>query len=172
VVNATAAAAVGYACGLSLGAIRDGLEAALPQAGRLLPQRGRDAATVVDDCYNANPGSVMAAIDWLATCSGRRTLILGAMRELGEDSAALHAQVGGYARECGIEALWGVGAEVAPTVTAFGPGGRHFADRAAVLSALEGAFGAEDVVLVKGSRGAAMESVLTALLATPAGGED
>jgi UDP-N-acetylmuramoyl-tripeptide--D-alanyl-D-alanine ligase len=119
---------------------------------------------VVDDCYNANPGSVRAAIDILAGCDGRRTLVLGAMRELGPESGALHRDVGDYARSAGIDQLWGVGEELLPTVEAFGAGGRHFADRAAAIAALPGAFGPDDTVLVKGSRGSAMEHVLAALL--------
>jgi UDP-N-acetylmuramoyl-tripeptide--D-alanyl-D-alanine ligase len=120
---------------------------------------------VVDDCYNANPGSVRAAIDLLAACSGRRTLLLGAMRELGEGSAALHREIGEYARSAGLEQLWGVGMELGDTVAAFGSGGRHFTDRDAAIAALQGEFGRGDIVLVKGSRGAAMEQVLETLLA-------
>lgn len=164
VANALAAVAVGLACGLSLTEIRDGLESLQPVDGRLRALRALSGATVVDDCYNANPGSVRAAIDLLAACSGRRTLILGAMRELGDNSVALHKEIGEYTKTAGIDQLWGVGPELAVTVDAFGVHGRHFEDRAAVLSALEGAFGAEDTVLIKGSRSAGMEQVLHALV--------
>jgi UDP-N-acetylmuramoyl-tripeptide--D-alanyl-D-alanine ligase len=120
--------------------------------------------TVIDDCYNANPGSVRAAIDMLAACPGRRTLVLGGMRELGADSSALHREVGEYARAAGIDQLWGVGPELEVCVNAFGANGRYFEDRAAAVSALQGQFGAGDTVLVKGSRSAGMEQVLQALL--------
>jgi UDP-N-acetylmuramoyl-tripeptide--D-alanyl-D-alanine ligase len=93
------------------------------------------------------------------------------MRELGPESGALHRDVGDYARSAGIDQLWGVGEELLPTVEAFGAGGRHFADRAAAIAALPGAFGPDDTVLVKGSRGSAMEHVLAALLGGAQGEE-
>jgi UDP-N-acetylmuramoyl-tripeptide--D-alanyl-D-alanine ligase len=164
VANALAAVAAGLACNLSLIDIRDGLEALQPVDGRLRSIRTAQDVVVVDDCYNANPGSVRAAIDMLASCPGRRTLVLGAMLELGANSGALHREVGEYARTSGIDQLWGVGQELEVCVKAFGANGRFFKDRAAVLSNLEGQFVAGDTVLVKGSRGAGMEQVLKALL--------
>ena len=165
VANALAAIAVGLVCDLSLAQIRDGLESVKPVAGRLLPSKSGAGVTVIDDCYNANPGSVRAAIDVLACCVGRRTLILGAMKELGDSSEILHREAGDYARAAGIEQLWGVGPELRATIKAFGAGGRMFAERAAVLAGLEGEFTSADTVLVKGSRSAGMEQVLQALLA-------
>ncbi len=163
IANALAAIAVGLACELTLEEIAQGLSRVQPVAGRLESRRGQGGCRVVDDCYNANPGSVSAAIDLLAGCSGRRTLVLGAMRELGSGSARLHRQMGEYARQAGIDQLWGVGEELLPAVEAFGVGGRYFADRAAVLAELENQFDESDTVLVKGSRSAGMEQVLGAL---------
>lgn len=164
VANALAAIAAGLACGLSLTEIRNGLESLVPVEGRLHTLQGRAGATVIDDCYNANPGSVRAAIDLLANCAGRRTLVLGEMLELGDDSDRMHRDIGQYAREAGLDGLWGVGPELAVSVDAFGEGGRHFADLDAAVAALPGAFGADDTVLVKGSRGARMETVLRAMV--------
>jgi len=165
VANALAAVAVGLACGVALTSIRDGLESLQPVAGRLRSASVPGGATVIDDCYNANPGSVRAAIDMLAGCPGRRTLVLGAMRELGERSATLHREMGEYARAAGIDRLWGAGPELADCVAAFGAGGRHFDDRAALVAALPGEFGPQDTVLIKGSRSAGMELVLHAMQA-------
>ncbi len=83
VANALAAIAVGLACELSLAQICRGLESVQPVAGRLRPVSTALGVTLIDDCYNANPGSVRAAIDLLAGCGGRRTIVLGAMKELG-----------------------------------------------------------------------------------------
>ena len=163
VANALAAIAVGLACELSLAQICRGLESVRPVAGRLRAVDSASGATLIDDCYNANPGSVRAAIDILASCGGRRTLMLGAMKELGERSAELHRQIGEYARQAGIDQLWGVGEELLDTVKGFGAGGRHFADRELLVAALDGQFGVGDSVLVKGSRSAGMEQVLQAL---------
>ena len=107
VANALAAIAVGLACQLPLAQICAALAAVRPVPGRLLSCASPTGATVIDDCYNANPGSVRAAIDLLASCTGRRTLMLGAMKELGSDSDALHAEVGEYAalrvsNSCGV----------------------------------------------------------------------
>jgi len=172
VANALAAVAVGVVCGLSLDQIRQGLEQVQPFAGRLQVLAGAGGATVIDDCYNANPGSVEQAIDLLAECGGRRTLLLGCMRELGDTSAQLHAAVGDYARQAGIDQLWGVGPELLATTRAFGDAGRYFADQSALAKSVEGAFSEQDTVLVKGSRGAAMERVLDVLLGCKARAED
>jgi UDP-N-acetylmuramoyl-tripeptide--D-alanyl-D-alanine ligase len=165
VANALAAVAVGLACDVPLTDIRDGLEALEPVSGRLRVTGSASGADVIDDCYNANPGSVRAAIDMLAGCPGRRTLVLGAMRELGERSEILHREIGEYAAAAGIDRLWGVGPELGVCVAAFGPEGRHFDDRATLLGAMAGQFGEGDTVLIKGSRSAGMEEVLHALQA-------
>jgi UDP-N-acetylmuramoyl-tripeptide--D-alanyl-D-alanine ligase len=172
VANALAAIAVGLACQLGLAQICRALESVQPVPGRLRPVQAPGGATLIDDCYNANPGSVRAAIDMLAGCGGRRALVLGAMKELGPDSAELHRQVGEYAREAGIDVFWGVGEELLDAVAGFGESARHFTDRAAAAAAAGGAFGPGDTVLVKGSRSAGMEQVLAALAGEQAGGGD
>ncbi|NND69681.1 MAG: UDP-N-acetylmuramoyl-tripeptide--D-alanyl-D-alanine ligase [Halioglobus sp.] len=171
VANALAATAVGLACGLSLIAIRDGLESLRPVEGRLRVLAGVAGAALIDDCYNANPGSVRAAIDTLVDCSGRRTLVLGAMRELGPDADKLHAEIGEYARAAGLDALVGVGAEVAAATDAFGAGARQFATREQAAAALAQELTADDILLIKGSRSSGMELVLHALSAQREAGE-
>jgi len=164
VMNALAAIAVAVACGLSIVEIQQGLASVAAVAGRLSVVKADGGANVVDDCYNANPGSVKAAIDILAQCEGRRTLVLGAMKELGPDSEELHIEVARYARAAGIEQLWGVGEELRAAVQVFASGGRFFPDRQAASAAATGAFTEGDTVLLKGSRSAGMELVLTALV--------
>ncbi|MDH5172889.1 MAG: UDP-N-acetylmuramoyl-tripeptide--D-alanyl-D-alanine ligase [Gammaproteobacteria bacterium] len=171
VANALAAIAVGLACGLELEEIGAGLETVRPTPGRSAATLSPGGATVIDDCYNANPGSVRAAIDLLAGCEGRRTLVLGAMRELGPDSELMHRQIGGYARGAGIDRFWGVGPELQVAVDEFGSGGRWFADCETAVGAIGGEFGAGDTVLVKGSRSTRMERVLQAILAAVPAGE-
>ena len=163
VANALAAIAVGIACGLSVSEIQRGLSMAAPVAGRLATVPCANGAVLIDDCYNAQPGSVKAAIDLLAEAGGRRTLVLGAMKELGPDSEALHVEVALYAKASGIEQLWGVGVELQRAVQAFGEGGMYFLDRQEVNDSLAGAFSVQDTVLVKGSRSAGMEIVLAAI---------
>lgn len=169
VANALAAIAVGLACGLEPAAISAGLASVAPAPGRLSSHHAPAGAVVVDDCYNANPSSVKAAIDLLAESEGRRTLVLGAMRELGDDSTQMHREIGEYAAMAGLDALWGVGEELREAVAAFGDAGRWFADCESASSAVAQAFATGDTVLIKGSRGARMERVLHALV--PAVGE-
>lgn len=163
VSNALAAVAAGVACELSMDEIRHGLDLVIPVAGRLSVERISSGADVIDDCYNANPGSVRAAIDVLATCEGTRTLVLGAMLELGSESDSMHAKIGGYAKDAGVEQLWGIGQEVEIAVAAFGEGGQYFPTRDDAIDSLPGAFGENHTVLVKGSRSAAMDLLLNVL---------
>ena len=96
VTNAQAAAAIGLEFGLSLNEIAAGIAAVKPVQGRgYIEKIGK--FTIIDDCYNANPESVKAAIDLLKTAKGRKCAILGDMFELGDNSDLLHAQVGEYA---------------------------------------------------------------------------
>ena len=157
------------ACELSLAEIVAGLESVDPVAGRLSTKTAPSGALVIDDCYNANPGSARAAIDTLAASEGRGILIMGVMRELGEDSARLHRELGGYARDAGLSGFWGVGEELREAVAAFGDEGRWFADCEQAIEAAVTAFTEGDTVLIKGSRGARMERVLQALMSGKAG---
>ena len=117
--------------------------------------------TLVDDSYNANPDSVRAAIDVLATLPAPRWLVLGDMGEVGDQGPAFHREVGAFAAERGIDALWAAGPESASTITDF-RGGRRFADAETLIAAL-GDAPAFASVLVKGSRFMAMERVVAAL---------
>ncbi|MEP0203446.1 MAG: UDP-N-acetylmuramoyl-tripeptide--D-alanyl-D-alanine ligase [Halioglobus sp.] len=164
VMNALAAIAAGLACQLSPTEIASGLRSVVAVEGRLARHQSAAGAILVDDCYNANPGSVRAAIDLLAACPERRTLVLGAMRELGPESEEMHRAIGEYARERGLQSLCGVGPELQVAVEAFGEGAHWYSDRAQAIEALASQFGPGDIVLIKGSRSAGMESVLQALI--------
>lgn len=158
--NALAAASLAVACGVSLDLIAEGLGSARAEPGRLRVETLAHNTSLIDDSYNANPGSVRAAIRLLAGTPGRRLLVLGEMRELGEGSARFHREMGELAAAQGIDAFIGVGEALAPAVEAFGRGARLFADRDALQPLLSSLLDAADVILVKGSRGAAMEAVL------------
>jgi len=158
--NALAATACALAAGAPLAAVQQGLAAFQPVAGRSQVhslQRAGRRMTLVDDSYNANPDSVLAAIDVLAVLPGPRWLLLGDMGEVGAQGPQFHAEVGARARERGIDQVWAVGA-LCVHVGAH----RHFADMAALLAALQEAPAAASV-LVKGSRFMKMEQVVHAL---------
>jgi UDP-N-acetylmuramoyl-tripeptide--D-alanyl-D-alanine ligase len=121
---------------------------------------------IIDDCYNANPMSMRAALDDLATfASGRRVAVLGDMLELGSQAARFHAEIGRYAGECGVDVLVTVGPLAALMGADFG-GEQHAADDAAAATTLVRALVAPgDTVLVKGSRGVGLEVVAQGLRA-------
>src|SRR5690606_1500643 len=135
---------------------------------RLVSHRLDGGATLVDDSYNANPGSLNAAIDLLAQgCTREREgwLVLGDMRELGEDARALHAEAGRRAKAAGIARLYTLGELSAAAAEAFGDGARHFESHAALAEALIAASAASTVtILVKGSRGSAMDRIVKLML--------
>ena len=164
VANAVAAAALAIGCGRPLADIVAGLQGAMPVGGRLVRHALRGGATLLDDSYNANPGSLAAAIALLAALPGPRWLVLGDMRELGADGAALHAAAGQAARTAGIDRLYALGELAAGAATAFGDGGRTFATHAALADALRADLAPGAQVLVKGSRGSAMDRIVDALL--------
>ncbi|WP_447936418.1 UDP-N-acetylmuramoyl-tripeptide--D-alanyl-D-alanine ligase [Thermomonas fusca] len=169
--NALAAAAMATAVGAGPAQIRAGLEAVEGVAGRLAAHRLRRGATLVDDSYNANPGSLAAAIDTLADGGGEAWLVLGDMRELGADEVALHAEAGARARAAGIARLFALGELSAHAARTFGEGGSVHASHAALADALWAQLGAGTTVLVKGSRGSAMDKIVTALLQRDAGSD-
>lgn len=151
VMNALAAAAAAYAQQLPIMTIKAGLEAASAVSGRLASLKGYRGATIIDDSYNANPLSVSAAIDVLATCGSRSILVLGDMRELGEGGDQLHRKMGEQALQSGIHELFCYGSLTRHTVEAFGKNAYHFDDQEKLLRALKNNLDENTVVLVKGS---------------------
>ena len=156
--NALAAAACAVAAGAPVSAIVRGLQAFNPVAGRMQLHTLSDGHQLIDDSYNANPDSVRAAIDVLADLPGRRTLVLGTMGEIGENSPEMHAEVGAYARERGIDMLFTFGEEAAHAARAFGGAARSFNDMSQLIKAL--ADQPPGHILVKGSRSTRMERVI------------
>ncbi|WP_421881121.1 UDP-N-acetylmuramoyl-tripeptide--D-alanyl-D-alanine ligase [Methylibium sp.] len=171
VKNALAATACALAAGCPLEAVARGLEAFEPVKGRSQVkalQRGGRAVTLIDDSYNANPDSVRAAIDVLATLPSPRWLVLGDMGEVGDQGPAFHAEVGRYAAERGIDVLWTAGSASAAAAAAYGPTAQAHASVAELIAALgPGTRDAPEVasIVVKGSRFMRMEQVIAALQA-------
>lgn len=170
VANALAASAVALALDVPLATIVQGLQQVARVAGRLHLEAMDGGWSLIDDSYNANPGSTGVAIDTLALATGERWLVLGDMAELGADAQALHAGIGERARRQGIEKLFAVGPLSAAAAAAFGDGAEHFADRNALTDALQTRLHAGVICLVKGSRSAGMEQVVAALRTPVHGG--
>jgi UDP-N-acetylmuramoyl-tripeptide--D-alanyl-D-alanine ligase len=161
--NACAAAAIAVAAGVDIADIRIALESVQPVEGRLRRLEGIDGATVYDDSYNANPLSVAAAAEFLASLPGNNILVLGDMGELGDDAARLHAETGAKVREAGILRLLATGPLSRNTVEGFGDGASWHADIDALTAQVKAELGADSNVLVKGSRFMQMEHVVEAL---------
>lgn len=162
VANALAAAAAAHALGMPLVGIQSGLESLQPVKGRAVAQLAPNGVRVIDDSYNANPASMCAAIDILAGFSGHTVLVLGDMGELGAWAEEGHSQVGAYAAGK-VDTLYAVGPLMAHAVAAFGDKGRHFADQASLLEALRREQHLDTTILIKGSRSAAMDKIVSAL---------
>ncbi len=162
--NACAAAAATLAAGASLTAVKQGLEAFAGVKGRLQRRQGCNGALVVDDSYNANPDSMRAAIDVLASVPGKRIFIMGDMGEAGAAAGQFHDEIGGYAKSHGIDRLFCLGDLSLAAARNFGAGGHHFERIEDLLKALPGELDAQTTVLVKGSRFMKMERVVEAIL--------
>ena len=158
--NALAAAAVAQALGVDNATIAAGLAKVVSVRGRLLKNPCLHGATLIDDTYNANPGSVRAAIAVLAGMPGQKVLVLGDMGELGENARVLHAEIGAAAKAAGIDLLFTLGDLSAVAAQAFGEGGRHFEYIEDLLHEIENRLAPEVTVLVKGSRFMQMERVV------------
>jgi len=167
--NALAACAGAYALDVPAATMAAALAQFAGVPGRLQRRAAIGAATLIDDTYNANPESMKAAIAVLAAERGRRVFVMGDMGELGEKADAMHAEVGRFARDAGIDALLALGPASRHAAAAFGAGAAHFGDidELRVAAAREAA--ASATILVKGSRFMQMERVADFLAADGAG---
>ena len=155
-------AAVGVLQGLSDEEIAAGIRA-FELVGRRAAVCETGSVTLVDDSYNANPDSVKCGVDSLLTLPGRHVCILGDMRELGEDSPAMHFDVGRYAAERGVDAVLTSGKYGADLAAGAGEKGRCFESAEALIEALPTLLRRGDAILVKASRGSRFERVSEAI---------
>jgi UDP-N-acetylmuramoyl-tripeptide--D-alanyl-D-alanine ligase len=165
--NALAAAAVGFAAGLSPDDLAAGIARPAPAPHRSHLVRS-GALTILDDSYNASPDAVVAALDLLATLPGRHVAILGEMLELGDASDDDHRRVGRHAASV-ADLLVVVGSGAAGIAAGARRAGLAtaavvtVADRDAARDALQSLVRAGDVILVKASRGAALDLLVEPL---------
>lgn len=147
-----------------MAAIAAGLSAFAGVKGRLHTHTTALGLTVIDDTYNANPDSVLAAIRVLAAYPAPRCLVFGDIGELGEGGAAMHAEIGAFAKTQGIEHLLTLGTLSAEASHAFGAGAVHFDTLPPLLTQLDTLLAPPLTVLIKGSRFMRMERVAAHLL--------
>jgi len=164
VSNAVAAAALAMEAGASLDDVKNALSAAPAVKGRLHAMKGIKGSRLIDDSYNASPSSFKAAIEVLlqTASSGemKSVLIAGDMAELGELTERAHLELGEFARSRGVQHLWTVGRFTAVSSAAFGEGAVHFESKEHLIAHAQHRLTAGHVVLVKGSRSAAMDDIV------------
>lgn len=161
--NALAASAAAVALGVTNQDIASGLQNMQAVHGRLERKLGLNDSMLIDDTYNANPDSMQAAIDVLAATNKHTVFVMGDMGELGADAAAMHAEIGLYAKQKGITYLLAFGELSAKAATAFGEGAQHFLTLDEVIAKAKTLMQKEVIILIKGSRLMKMERVVDKL---------
>lgn len=170
VMNALAAIALTVSAGLPLSLAVAGLERFCAVKGRMCSLSGLNGARIIDDSYNANPGSVKAAILALEELKGERIFVLGDMGELGPEAEKMHREIGQFAAMHNIEKLLAVGPLSKAAVEGFESSNNlatqqaeHFIDQNSLVDRILPRLHENMVVLVKGSRSAGMDKVVTRL---------
>lgn len=162
--NALAASAVSIGLGVSLDAVKAGLEKFKGVKGRLQINQAANDSLVIDDTYNANPASVKAAIDVLATQKSKSILVLGDLGELGSNAKQLHAELGKYAKDKKINSLMTLGQLSRYAAEGFGDNAFVYSQKEELIKDLKIQLKEKVAVLVKGSRSMHMEDVVTAVI--------
>ena len=152
VANALATIAITRALDIPVAVIVKGLAAMKSVPHRLELRRGRQGAQLIDDSYNANPGSYQQALSVLQASNGEHWLVLGDFGELGSESESLHYKMGLDAKESGVNRLWTVGTESRAATQAYGNGAKHFEHIADLQKQLEKTLSSDVTCLIKGSR--------------------
>ena len=163
VMNALAAAAACLAAGISLDDVRAGLESATAISGRLRVASALNGATLIDDCYNANPASLRAGIEYLTGLGGEPWLVFGDMGELGADREAIHREVGELARKSGVVRMFAVGDLARHAARSFGQAAEWFETPDDLAAQLRAEIHDGVNVLIKASRAMGLESVVRAI---------
>ena len=178
--NALAASAAAVALGVTNTDIARGLSGMQAVYGRLQRKAGFNGAVLIDDTYNANLDSMLAAINVLASQKNIQQpstiFVMGDMGELGENAPQMHAEVGLYAKQKGIQQFFTFGDLSAQASQAFGrqdldEGAQHFSSLESLVGALKAKMKPGVTVLVKGSRFMKMERVVKEILAIEASEE-
>lgn len=164
VENAIAATSLALSVGATLESVKHGLQKIKPVKGRLFPVRLYDTHTIIDDSYNANVGSMKAAIDVLEQQNGYNILVVGDMAELGPYTEECHNEVGIYLKNKKIDAVYSIG-NWSHLISDYHSKGHHFQNKADIIKKLQSDLieNMEMTILVKGSRSASMEEIIQVL---------
>ncbi|MXP51145.1 UDP-N-acetylmuramoyl-tripeptide--D-alanyl-D-alanine ligase [Pantoea sp. SoEX] len=165
VYNALAATALSLSLGASLKSVSNGLKTFKPIPGRLFPIYLSKYQILLDDSYNANIGSMQAAIELLSSMPGYRVMVVGDLSELGKDSNQLHSSLGIYAINMSIDLIISIG-NISHLISEHSPVGEHYKNKTSLIKRLKFLLykHTKITILIKGSRHAKMELVVKGLL--------
>ena len=164
VMNALACAGACTALNMPMALIVSGLELFEGVEGRLVEEKGLNGSVVIDDTYNANPASVRAAIDVLSSRAGHKIFVMGDMAELGVETQLAHAESGVYARNAKVDEFFAVGEFSRGAADSFGENAHWFASHDNLIGFLKTKLKSDTAVLVKGSRSARMDRVVSEII--------
>ncbi|PWW08991.1 UDP-N-acetylmuramoyl-tripeptide--D-alanyl-D-alanine ligase [Mangrovibacter plantisponsor] len=164
IANALAATALSMAVGAPLSAVKAGLAELQAVPGRLFPIALSATQLLLDDSYNANVGSMTAAVSVLSEMPGYRVLVVGDMAELGDEAQACHRQIGEAAKAAGLDKVLSVGS-LSHLISSASGVGEHYSNKTLLIERLRELVAQNSTItmLVKGSRSSAMEEVVHAL---------
>jgi UDP-N-acetylmuramoyl-tripeptide--D-alanyl-D-alanine ligase len=163
IYNAAAAASLALVGGVPVNCIKAGIARTVATKQRMNIIPGLNQTTLIDDCYNAGPVSVIAALEVLATYPGEKVWVFADMKELGHEADRQHILVGEKARELGIQHIFAVGEKSKLALEAFGTGANHYETKEALVEALLPRLHPQMTILIKGSRSNRLETVVDAL---------
>ena len=152
IANALAAIAITHALNIPTSAVVKGLAEMKSVPHRLELKEGVNQSRIIDDSYNANPGSYQQALALLARFDGEHWLVLGDFGELGDDAEQIHTQMGIDAKNTGVDRLWTIGRKAKLAAESFGNGAEHFSNVSEAQEQLTAALSDNVTCLVKGSR--------------------
>ncbi|EGL56123.1 UDP-N-acetylmuramyl pentapeptide synthase [Methylophaga aminisulfidivorans MP] len=165
VSNALAAIAVSVALDIPVDAMVRGLNKIQAVPHRLQMRKGLSESRLIDDTYNANPGSYLRALETLAGFQEPRWLVLGDFGELGDEADAIHQTMGLQAKSAGVTTLFTVGEKSQLSAAAFGDNAIHFEDVQTLQQLLQNTLTADVTCLIKGSRFMQLDKLADALVA-------
>lgn len=165
IANAIAAAALSMQAGADLKSVKQGLESMQALNGRMNTMPGLNNSILIDDSYNASPSSFQAAIDVLVQHEGSTIVAMGEMGELGNDAKQAHFDIGVYAKDKGVDYLFGVGALSESALSGFAGEGKISSDLDDLAQQLMPMLNQQVKVLIKGSHSAGMDKLVQLLKA-------
>jgi len=169
IMNALGAAAMALAAGLNLEQIKAGLSNLKNVGRRLEYLDGINGSKIIDDSYNANPVSVMAALDILSNYNQHKIFVFSDMLELGSDKEEYHSLIGRQTKKMGIDEFLTVGPLAALAAQEYGPSAKSFSSKNDLIRYLLATLNENSIVLIKGSNGQKLNEIVEKIvLATPA----